>query len=320
MNVAAAERLAVQGDVAAAARQLDAAGRKGDAEAAMLLAVWLLRGTPLRRDLAAARTWLRRAVEIGHVDAALAEIALVANGSGAAADWSRALALLQAAARRDPVAARQLAILAAMALDERGAPTRVPEPERLSAAPAILRYRALLSPTECAHLASVGAAVLEPARVIDPRSGAWVAHPVRTSDGGAIGPTREDLVVRAINHRIAAITHTRIDQGEPLTVLRYQPGQQYRLHHDAIQGAVNQRVITVLLYLNEGFGGGETEFPVPRVTVTPRGGDALVFVNTSPDSRPDPAARHAGLPVTHGSKWLATRWIRATTVDPWTIS
>ena len=55
----------------------------------------------------------------------------------------------------------------------------------------------------------------------------------------------------------------------------------------------------------------------PRITVTPRGGDALLFFNTLADGRADPATRHAGLPVRSGAKWLATRWIRARPLDPW---
>ena len=320
MAVEEAERLAASGQAVAAAELLANAGRAGDADAAMLLAVWLLRGTPLRRDLAGARVWLRSAVEIGHVDAALTEIALTANGSGAPADWPRALALLRTAAAHDPVGAEQLALVEAMALAPDGTPAGLPAPEPLRAAPRIVRFPALLTPAECAHLAGVGAALLEPARVIDPRTGAWVAHPIRTSDGGAIGPTREDLVVRAINARVAAISGTSVEQGEPLTVLRYRPGQEYRPHLDTIQGAANQRIVTVLLYLNQGFAGGETHFPEVGVTVTPRGGDALLFTNTRADGRPDPATRHAGLPVTQGAKWLATRWIRAAPVDPWTIA
>lgn len=54
--------------------------------------------------------------------------------------------------------------------------------------------------------------------------------------------------------------------------------------------------------------------------MTPRGGDALLFVNTLADGLPDPGSRHAGLPVTHGAKWLATRWIRRAAIDPWTLA
>ena len=271
------------------------------------------------RDLPAARRLLRRAVAIGHVDGALMEIALTANGSGGIADWRAARALLDIAAGLDPVAAKQREMLAAMALTADGHPASLPPAKVLSAAPFVVRYPRLLTPGECAHLASVAAGTLEPATVLDPGSNRRVAHPVRTSDGTVIGPTQEDLVVRAINLRIAAASGTPIEHGEPLAVLRYRPGQQYRPHLDTIAGEANQRVTTVLVYLNEGYRGGETVFPHLPLTIVPRGGDAIVFHNTISDGRPDARSRHAGLPVEQGAKWLATRWIRARPIDPWAI-
>ncbi len=286
-----------------------------DSDALMRSAVDAL----LARDLVRARELIRRAVAIGHVDGALMEAALTANGSGGPADWRAALALLDVAAASDPVAAAQRALVRAMAIDTAGEPTATPTGEVLSASPSIVRYPRLLSPAECAHLASVAGGLLEPATVVDPASGRRIAHPVRTSDGAVIGPAREDLVVRAINLRIAAVSGLPVAHGEPLAVLRYRPGQQYRPHLDTIAGEANQRVATVLVYLNEGYGGGETVFPAAGVTITPRGGDAVMFVNTDANGRPDERARHAGLPVTRGAKWLATRWIRRAPIDPWPI-
>jgi prolyl 4-hydroxylase len=273
----------------------------------------------LARDLPAARALIRRAVAIGHVDGALMEVALTANGSGGPADWASALALLRTAAADDPVAQRHLMLLAAMDLDAAGAPRSLPPSERLSDTPDVLRFRRLISPGECAHIAGAAQDVLAPSHVVDPKTGGLREHPIRTSDGAVIGPTREDLVIRAINRRVAAISGTHVDQGEALSVLRYRPGQQFRLHHDAIAGVANQRIKTVLLYLNDGFRGGETCFPAAGLTITPAAGDAILFVNTLADGMADPAATHAGLPVTAGVKWLATRWIRARPIDPWNM-
>jgi len=316
-----AHLLASRGQTVPAVALLEAAGGAGDAQALMQLAVWHLLGTHVPRDLDAARAILRRAVAIGHVDGALMEVALTASGNGnaRAPDWPAAVALLDKAAAGDPVAAAQRALVDAMALADDGAPLRVPQGELLHAAPRIVHHPALFSERECAHVASVGADLLEPAQVVDPQTGRVVPHPIRTSDGGAIGPTREDLVIRALNLRIAAASGTRVEQGEPLTVLRYRPGQEYRRHLDTIAGARNQRIRTVLIYLNHGFGGGETQFPVLGLTIRPRGGDAIVFDTLLPDGSPDTRALHAGAPVTAGAKWLATRWIRAAPVDPWTI-
>jgi len=293
------------------------AAEGGDVDALFRLAAWHLIGAPLPRDLPAARGYLRAAVAIGHVDAALMEIALTANGGGGAADWPAALALLRIAAAGDPVAAQQLALVTAMAIDPDGAPISTPPARRLSDRPDVRLFPALFTSDECHHVATVGNGLLEPAMVVDPASGRLVRHPVRTSDGGVIGPAQEDLVIRALNRRIAAASGTAVEQGEPLMVLRYAPGQEYRAHVDALPQVTNQRILTALVYLNAGYRGGETQFLANGLSVAGRTGDMILFGNVDADGHPDPASRHAGRPVTAGHKWLATRWIRAAAHDPW---
>lgn len=289
----------------------------GDVDALMTLAVRRLRGEGGPRDLAAARGWLRRAVAIGHVDGALMEIALTANGSGGPGSWSAALALLERAAPHDQIAANQLSLVQAMDVGADGAPRMPGSPDVLSGDPRVVRFPAFLTPAECGHLAAVAAEMLLPAAVLDPATGQRIVHPIRTSHDAAIGPAREDLVVRAINLRIAAATGTRVAQGEALTVLRYTPGQEYRPHLDTLERTANQRIRTAIVYLNQGYGGGETTFPRLGLTVEPGGGDLLVFDTLRSDGTPDPRALHAGRPVTRGAKWIATRWIRAADFDPW---
>ncbi|WP_313536322.1 2OG-Fe(II) oxygenase [Sphingomonas sp.] len=314
--------LANAGKTAQACALLADAGTQGSAEAWMQLAVWYLIGAPVARDLDQARACLARAVAIGHVDGALMEIALIANGNGGrdTPDWPRALQALDVAAREDPVATTQRALLAKMNIRADGSPQAAPIGQVLHEATRLRRFPRLLTPEECAHLAATAQPLLEPSFVLDPGSGRPMPHPIRTSDGGAIGPTREDLAVRAINLRIAAATGTDVRNGEPLTVLRYAPGQQYRRHLDTIAGAANQRVATLIIYLNQGFAGGETCFPAIGVTVQPRAGDAILFDTLLPDGSPDPRLVHSGEPIRAGAKWIATRWIRQAPVDPWTIA
>lgn len=290
----------------------------GEVDAHYLMAMWRLAGSPVARDLPGAMAALRAAATAGHEDAALMEVALVANGTGGPPDWSHGLGLLRKAARcGSAIAAQQLALLDAMAISEDGAPLHLPAPEQLNESPRIVRLPKLLTPAECEHLAMAAADLLQPALVFDPKTNRMVNHPVRTSDNAVIGPTRESLVVQAILKRVAAATGTDVGQGEPVSLLRYSPGQQYRPHLDTINGSANQRIKTVLLYLNEGFAGGETRFDQLGIDVVARGGDALIFDNVLGDGRPDPRARHAGLPVRAGAKWVATRWIRAKPYSPW---
>jgi prolyl 4-hydroxylase len=91
--------------------------------------------------------------------------------------------------------------------------------------------------------------------------------------------------------------------------LRYCVGQEYRQHHDAIPNADNQRSLTLLIYLNEDFEGGETIFPKVGLRFRGRLGEALLFRNVA-SGQPDPLAVHIGMPVTAGIKYLASRWIR----------
>jgi prolyl 4-hydroxylase len=115
--------------------------------------------------------------------------------------------------------------------------------------------------------------------------------------------------VHALVRRIAAASATRVEQGEPLQVLRYRPGQQYRSHLDAVPVQGNRRILTMIVYLNDGYEGGETRFVKTGLSVRGRKGDGLLFRNTLPDGRPDPMSEHAGLPVTAGTKLIASRWI-----------
>jgi prolyl 4-hydroxylase len=204
-----------------------------------------------------------------------------------------------------------------MALARDGTPAVLPTAAPLTADGVVRRVGGLLTPDECAHVANSARDLLAPALVADPRTGRMMPHPIRTSDHAVIGPLREDVVIRAINQRLAAASGTPVAAGEALTVLRYRAGQQFRLHSDVLPQTRNQRVTTVLVYLNDDFTGGETVFPDYDLSIRPRQGDAVIFRNTDAAAHPLATARHAGVPVTSGVKWLATRWIRARAFDPW---
>jgi prolyl 4-hydroxylase len=62
--------------------------------------------------------------------------------------------------------------------------------------------------------------------------------------------------------------------------------------------------------LNEDYLGGETHFIAPGLKFAGKTGDILVFDNVNEKGAPDVAARHAGLPVVQGEKWIASLWFR----------
>lgn len=294
------------------------AAARADPEAMMRLATWRLAGYLLPRDLPAAGNWLRKAAAAGHREAALMHVALTANGGlDGTADWPAALSLLRQAALSDPAARAHLDLIERMRIDGSGHPLEPLARQRLTNSLEACLLPGFCTAEECRHLAEAAIPVLEPALIADPATGQLREHPIRTSHAAFLGPTRESLPVRAINLRIAAASGTQAAQGEPLVVLHYAPGQQYRAHLDTLPAATNQRIWTLLIYLNDGYQGGETQFPAINLSVKGKLGDALLFRNTLGNGQPDPNARHAGLPVTAGRKWLATRWIRERPMTPW---
>lgn len=302
-----ANRLASTGGRDEAVALVERAAAADDPEALFALANWRLFGLFGPRDLAETHCLLDRGMKTGDVQAVRAKAILIGNGTGCAEDPSTATRLLQDISGRDADAARQLDMLSRMRDNGKLSGDRI---ETLCEAPWIRLHRALLTPEECGYLQMIATPHLQPSFVINPTSGARMANPIRTSLGMSFGPTQEDLVVRRINARIARASATDIACGEPLQILRYEPGQEYRPHTDSRAGEANPRVWTVLVYLNDGYSGGATQFQRVGLDVRGATGDALIFRNIDAHGQPDMATLHAGLPVIAGLKWLATRWIR----------
>lgn len=313
--IAEANALAAAGRAAEAVALAQGAAARGDPFGLFTLADWRLRGVVLPRDPAAARLLFGRAGELGLRTAGLFHTNLLAAGVGGPADWPAAIARLAAEARRDPRRAETLALIERMELAPDGTPPAIQEGERLSASPDVRLFRHLFTPEECDYLVRVAEPGFAPSVVTD-ASGRQYPDPVRTSEGSAFHWLIADPAVHALNLRLAAASGTGVEQGEPLQILRYSIGQQYRAHLDAVPGAPNPRVATALVYLNEDYEGGATRFVRAGLDVRGRKGDGLVFRNTLSDGRGDPAAEHAGLPVTKGVKLIASRWICAQPYDP----
>ena len=293
------------------------AAKRGHRDALYELALWHVYGSPVPRSFAVARALFEKAGIAGHRAGALTHAVFVALGAGGPADWRTALTLVEKAAEHDPAAAYQRDLIAAMSLTPGGTPASLVPLESLSVSPKVAVARALFTPEECAHIMALSAPKLVPSVVVDPTTRREIPHPIRTSEGTVLGPIQQDLVIHMLDRRIAAVTSSRVEQGEPLTVLRYAPGQQYRLHHDCLPGEANQRVVTAIVYLDDDYDGGATEFPAINTEFRGRTGDAILFANTLADGQVDERSRHAGLPVTRGEKWICTRWIRARDFDPW---
>jgi len=296
--------------------ELESAASAGDAPSAIELGIWFLEGKHVPRDLRRSREAFRRAAELGNASAEQVFTSFMAIGVGASADWAGALRRLRAFARVDSAAAEQLALLDRMNLTQAGDPGEHPVARQLSVEPQVNCFEQLFSGDECSYLISRARPLLQPSVIVEPSTGQLQPHPIRTSEGAMFPWASEDLVIHALNRRLAWASGTAVACGEPLQVLSYRPGQQYRPHLDALPNTGNQRILTMLVYLNEGYSGGETFFTRTGLKFAGKTGDGLLFRNAGPGGHPDHNAEHAGLPVLRGEKFIASRWIREQPLMP----
>lgn len=292
----------------AAAAAIVALARAGDPDALFKAAEFRLRGIEGPVDLKAPARLMDDAARKGHGEAKRAAAYFTALGIGGKPDPDKARRMLDKLAGDDRFVAVQLAFLAHVRCHDR---IKTAERRIVSADPHIELVLRLFSPEECRYIQLIASPWMEPAMIYR-ADGSGIRDPHRDSDNMVVTPMAEDLVVQAINACIAEASGTHYGWGEPLHVLRYRPGQQYRPHHDAhaFGPPEKRRVATALLYLNDDYEGGETWFPELKIKVRGGTGDLLIFHNLDAEKLPDMRMTHAGLPITSGEKWLATRWIR----------
>jgi prolyl 4-hydroxylase len=276
------------------------------------------------------------AVKAGNADAALRLAVLTALGAHVSQSWADALGLLVYAAERGSESARaQLRVLAGQArveavgdLQWRRLAEAVdlkfwatpPSGRTLSANPLVRVFPDFVTDTVCAWLIERARPDLKRALIYDPVGGQDIADHMRTNSAAGFDLMNADLVQIAVQTRMSAATGVPIAHMEGPTVLHYAPGEQITNHYDFVNPRIpnyqaeierrGQRIITFLVYLNDDYEGGETDFPTLGFRY--RGGrrDGLFFTNALPNGEADLRMVHAGLPPKDKEKWLMSQFIR----------
>ena len=137
---------------------------------------------------------------------------------------------------------------------------------------------------------------LERALVYDPVGGKDLAEHTRTNTAAAFNLMEVDLIQLLIQHRMAAACRLPFQNMEAPTVLHYDVGEQITNHFDFVNPNIpnyaqeieknGQRVLTFLIYLNDGYTGGETLFPRLGVRHQGQCGEGLFFVNALESGQP----------------------------------
>jgi prolyl 4-hydroxylase len=304
-------------------------------------AMQLLLGDRLSlEDVQRATALLEKASESGDAEASERLALLDVLGSARPPDWGRALDhLAKAASQGSPSAQDQMQLLAnpdvdpatpadakpgfwtnlrdQVALNQRMAAA---QKESLSESPRIRLIRNFATPAECRWLVSSAGGRLGPATVFDQETGAQVTDRTRDNSFFIMRIGEMSVLTEVVRHRISSATKLPVPLYEPAQLLHYAVGQRFKPHHDFLDPAnpayhdslsrFGQRIATFLIYLNDGYEGGETSFPRLGLTYRARQGDALFFANVTHEGVPDPNTLHAGLPPTCGEKWVFSQWIR----------
>ena len=166
----------------------------------------------------------------------------------------------------------------------------------------------ILSPTECAEYIAFS------------ENMGYTSAPITTHRGFELRPdlrNNQRVILDdseradALWQRVSNYIPSRIGEwqavglNERFRFYRYDPGQRFALHHDGSYQRPNGEasILTFMIYLNEGFAGGETRFYLPNyynlqeheISVVPETGMVLCFVHE---------LLHEGAPVIQGRKYV----------------
>ena len=300
----------------------------------------LLGDRPSRDEVERAAGMLEAASGDGSGEASERCALFEAFGMARPQNWERALDLLQLAAEQGSRSAREQLLLLADSDANPDVPPDVDagfwrevrgrislevrlepgEKASLSETPRIRAITGFATPAECRWIVAGARERLAPAPVFDKETGAQTQDDSRDNSFMALRIGEMNVFTEVIRNRISAATRLPVPLFEPAQVLHYAVGQRFKAHHDYLDptnpayreslGHFGQRIATFLIYLNDGYEGGETSFPRISLAYKARQGDALFFANVTREGAPDPKTLHAGLPPTSGEKWVFSQWIR----------
>lgn len=177
-------------------------------------------------------------------------------------------------------------------------------------------YDNFLTEQECDHMLAMAGDNFTQSQVVESDTSEAISAS-RSSQTAHIA-LGADPVIQTIEARIALYFSWPVQKAEPMQVIKYQPGQEYKAHFDHFDGAEGpnkylanpewQRTATLIMYLQDCDIGGSTSFPNLGLTVAPKRGSAVFFNYGDPKLRND--MLHSGDPVRSGVKIIATKWFK----------
>jgi prolyl 4-hydroxylase len=140
----------------------------------------------------------------------------------------------------------------------------------------------------------------------------------RTADGTWL--SNQNPLSKLVREKISQVVGLPTENMEGTHIVKYGVGGEYKVHHDFFHTNTDyyersisrggQRKFTALIYLNDDFKGGETEFPKLNIKVQPQKNKLVIWDNLKENGELNYDSLHAGLPVIEGTKYICIIWIR----------
>lgn len=284
--------------------------------------------------------FLHDAARQGDAEAAARMAALTALGLYFTPGWNDALRWLVVAADRNWQPARaQLTALAGSAtshaaqnaggdywgrlashIDSSGWQSDPPGRE-LSADPQIRAFDCLVSPQICDWIMERASGRLTRALVYDSVNNRDIVGQTRTNRVANFSLADVEFLDVLVQVRMSLASRIPMNHMEAPAVLHYAVGEESTDHYDFVSPTTpnyadeitrnGQRIATFLIYLNDDYDDGATDFPTLGICHKGRRGQGLLFINALPDLQPDMRMLHAGRPPTRGEKWIVSQFIRS---------
>jgi prolyl 4-hydroxylase len=305
---------AAEGNVKQARGCFATAAKAGSLAGLRLLATSLLSQEPIEGE--AGTNMMRAAADKGDAEAACICANLAAGDINLPDRAAVARQCLEVAAERGLERAReQLAFLDASHADvDLSSLSR----HDVFDTPRISIVEGFATAAECEWIIQRARPLLHRAYVYNPSNGSFFTQEARNNSSVEFGIDRSDVVIMGLRLRIQALTG--LHRPEVTSILHYAPGQEFKPHYDFLDPELpgyaldiqrsGQRAATFLIYLNDDYEGGETEFVKLGWRFKGRKGDALLFWNLNAAGEPDYNTQHAGTPTTSGEKWIFSQWLR----------
>jgi prolyl 4-hydroxylase len=133
--------------------------------------------------------------------------------------------------------------------------------------------------------------------------------------------SKHNATIKNIIMRVCEKTNLPFQNAEDMQVTKYEPGGYFTKHYDTTHefgehsdnfySLGGHRVATMIIYLNDDFEGGETEFVNLQKKIQPIERAGILFYSLDKNREQcHPYSLHQGNPVSLGNKYIVNIWMR----------